>query len=107
MYAQYARHIRPGMRIIDGGEANTVAAYDAGARRLVLVTTNYGTAQTITYDLSRFATVPNGTVTRWSTQTGGSERYARYTDTQVASKRFARSFPANTVQTFEIEGVVL
>jgi galactan endo-1,6-beta-galactosidase len=107
VYAQYARHIRPGMRIIDGGEANTVAAYDAAARRLVLVTTNYGTAQTITYDLSRFATVPNGTVTRWSTQTGGSERYARYTDTQVASKRFSRAFPANTVQTFEIEGVVL
>ena len=26
--AHYSRHIRPGMEIIDGGEANTVAAYD-------------------------------------------------------------------------------
>ena len=26
--AHYSRHIRPGMDIIDGGEANTVAAYD-------------------------------------------------------------------------------
>ena len=26
--AHYSRHIRPGMVIIDGGEGNTVAAYD-------------------------------------------------------------------------------
>ncbi len=33
------------MHIIDGGEANTTAAYDPADKRLVLVTTNYGTAQ--------------------------------------------------------------
>ena len=27
--AHYSRHIRPGMEIIDGGEGNTVAAYDS------------------------------------------------------------------------------
>ncbi|RRR96893.1 glycoside hydrolase [Glycomyces terrestris] len=105
VYAQYARHIRPGMTIIDGGEANTVAAHDPASGKLVIITTNYGTAQTITYDLSAFGTVPNGTAVRWSTQTNGSERYARHTDTTVASKRFSRAFPANTVMTFEIEGV--
>jgi galactan endo-1,6-beta-galactosidase len=46
-------------------------------------------------------------VKRWSTQTNGSQRYQQFSDTQVASKRFSRAFPANTVQTFEIEGVVL
>lgn len=105
VFAQYARHIRPGMTIIDGGEGNTIAAYDAAARKLVLVTTNYGTAQTVTYDLSAFGTVPNGTVARWSTRTDGSELYRSYTDTSVANKRFSRAFPANTVQTFEISGV--
>ncbi|SDE13434.1 glycoside hydrolase [Glycomyces harbinensis] len=106
VYAQYARHIRPGMRIIDGGEGNTIAAYDAAARKLVLVTTNYGTAQTITYDLAAFGTVPNQTATRWSTQTNGSELYRSHSDTAVSGKRFSRAFPANTVQTFEINNVV-
>ncbi|THV36977.1 glycoside hydrolase [Glycomyces buryatensis] len=105
VYAQYARHIRPGMRLIDGGEDNTIAAYDSAARKLVLITTNYGNAQTVTYDLANFATVPDATITRWSTQTNGSELYRSYTDTAVSGKRFSRAFPANTVQTFEITGV--
>ncbi|MEV0643963.1 glycoside hydrolase [Phytomonospora sp. NPDC050363] len=105
--AQYTRHIRPGMRVIDGGEGNTVAAYDAAASRLVLVTANYGTAQTITYDLTRFASVPDAVIRRWSTQTNGGERYRAYSDTRVSGRRFARAFPANTVQTFEIDGVRL
>lgn len=65
------------------------------------------TRSSVNFGGSRFGTVPDGTVTRWSTQTNGSQRYQRFTDTQVSSKRFSRAFPANTVQTFEIEGVVL
>ncbi len=49
--AQYTRHIRPGMTIIDGGEGNTIAAYQPAARKLVIVTMNYDTAQTITLQL--------------------------------------------------------
>jgi galactan endo-1,6-beta-galactosidase len=106
--AQFSRHIRPGMRIIDGGESNTVAAYDATNHKLVLVTTNYGTAQTITYDLSKFTTVPNGTVSRWSTQTDGSgDRYTAHGGTTVSGKKFSVPFPTNTVQTFEVAGVVI
>jgi galactan endo-1,6-beta-galactosidase len=42
--AQYACHIRPGMRIIDGGNANTIAAYAPTTRKLIIVATNYSTA---------------------------------------------------------------
>ena len=42
------------MTIVDGGEGNTIVAYDSAAHKLVIVTTNYGTAQWITYDLSRY-----------------------------------------------------
>lgn len=108
--AQYTRHIRPGMHIIDGGEANTTAGYDPTNKRLVLVTTNYGTAQRITYDLSKFTTVAGGTgglVDRWATQTGGGDAYTHHTDTHLSGKSFAVSFPANTVQTFQIENVVM
>merc|ERR1711959_265599 len=56
--AQYSRHIRPGMMIIDGGaDKNTVAAYSSAQSKLVIITTNYGNAQQITYDLSKFSTV--------------------------------------------------
>jgi galactan endo-1,6-beta-galactosidase len=108
--AQFARHIRPGMSIMDGGEDDTVAAYDASAKRLVLVTTNYGTAQTITYDLSRFSTVGGGSggvVPRWTTQTGGGDAYTYRTDTYLSGKGFSCAFAANTVQTFQIDNVVL
>jgi galactan endo-1,6-beta-galactosidase len=105
--AQFARHIRPGMRILDGGEGNTVAAYDAAARKLVIVTTNWGTAQWINFDLSAFRAVAGrngGAVRRWATTVGG-ERYAVHDDTTLAGTRFWSWFPANTVQTFEIENV--
>lgn len=110
--AQYSRHIRPGMRILDGGDVNTVAAYDAGARRLVLVTANFDTAQWVTYDLSRFTTVggaSGGTVRRWITVTdSGGERYGAHpADTVLSGKSFRSWFPARTVQTFEVDNVTL
>ncbi len=106
--AQYSRHIRPGMRIIDGGEGNTVAAYDATGHKLIIVTTNYGTGQWINYDLSRFGAASGsvgGLVRRWSTATNGSERYGYHEDTHLSGKRFWSWFPPNTVQTFEVDAV--
>jgi len=102
--AQYCRHIRPGMTILDGGEGNTVAAYDAAARKLVIVTANYGTAQWINYDLSRFGIVARS-VTRWITVTGSGDKYVQYNDTSVNAARLTSWFPANTIQTFEIDNV--
>ena len=106
--AQYTRHIRPGMTLIDGGEGNTIAAYDRANRRLVLVTANYGTAQWIDYDLSKYGTVngnAGGRVDRWETQTGGGDMYAYHADTRLKGKRFRSWFPANTVQTFVVNDI--
>jgi galactan endo-1,6-beta-galactosidase len=108
--AQYSRHVRPGMRIIRSNDVNTVAAYDPAARRLVLVTTNYSSAQRISYDLSAFGTVggaAGGLVRRWTTQTGGGDTYAQHDDTFLDGKQFASFFTQNTVQTFEIDNVVI
>lgn len=108
VFAQYSRHIRPGMRIIDPRDGNTVAAYDAAARRLVLVTVNYDTGQWIDYDLSRFGTV-GGPIRRWVTVTdNGGERYALHpSDTVLSGKRFWSWFPPRTVQTFEVDNITL
>jgi len=106
--AQYSRHIRPGMTMIDGGEGNTIAAYDAPNHRLVLVTTNYGTAQWINYDLSKYGTVSGnsgGKIDRWDTQTGGGDMYVYHNDTTLSGKKFWSWFPANTVQTFVVNNV--
>ena len=53
--AQFTRHLRKGMVIMSSGGEDTVAAYDASAQTLVLVTTVYdiagGASVEVTYDL--------------------------------------------------------
>jgi galactan endo-1,6-beta-galactosidase len=104
--AQYTRHIRPGMTIIESGDGNSVAAYDQGLRKLVIVTINYDTAQTISYDLSNF---PNavGPVQCWTTQTSGQTEYASSSFPLADGKWFQAEFSTNTIETFEIENVDL
>ncbi|KAK5661867.1 hypothetical protein OQA88_9975 [Cercophora sp. LCS_1] len=110
LLAQFSRHIRPGMRILDGGSDYTVAAYDADARKLVVVAVNWGDQQYLNFDLSRFGNPgTNGAVVkRWATQIGsGGIRYVEYADTTLSGNRFWSRFEKNMVQTFEVAGVVL
>ncbi|GAA2583558.1 glycoside hydrolase [Actinomadura fulvescens] len=111
--AQYTRHIRPGMTIIDGGDQATVAAYDAPRKRLVLVTVRGDTFQRVTYDLSLFATVggaAGGTVRRWTTDadSGGviGRQYAREGDVKLTDKSLTVDHQAETITTLEIDNVV-
>ena len=99
--AQYSRHIRPGMTIIEGGGGSTVAAYDAAEKKLVLVTTNYDTPQWITHDLSAFSFLA-GPIRSWTTATGTGDKYVLRTDLPLTGKTLRAFFPTNTVQTFEI-----
>ncbi|KAK0721231.1 glycoside hydrolase superfamily [Apiosordaria backusii] len=105
--AQFARHIRPGMRILDAGSDYAVAAYDQQARKLVIVAVNWGDAQYINFDLSRFgAAGSNGsTIKRWATQIGSGSRYAEHSDTQLSGTKFWSRFEKKMVQTFEVTGV--
>ncbi|MFF9619990.1 glycoside hydrolase [Streptomyces griseosporeus] len=107
--AQFSRHIRPGMTILDTGVSNAVAALDRAAKRLVIVAANTGTsAQTLTFDLSRFPTVTGGTgglVPRWQTATTGGDQYRPYTDTYLTGKTLSVPFAAGAVQTLQVDGV--
>ncbi|PNP51682.1 hypothetical protein THARTR1_07679 [Trichoderma harzianum] len=107
--AHFTRHIKPGMQILTTPDGNTAAAYDAGSQKLVIVAANWGSAQTITFDLTRAKTAgSNGaTVPRWSTQTSGGDQYKSYSDTKINNGKFSVSFSTGQVQTFEISGVVL
>ena len=57
LLAQYARHIRSGMTLLETGETNTVGAYDPKARKVVIVALKDGEAREFVFDLSRFAGV--------------------------------------------------
>ena len=108
--AQYSRHLRPGLTVLGTGDVDTVAAYDAVRRVLVLVTAVFKAPRGVTYDLGAFAAAV-GPVTRWATSpaAGASDRYTRYDDAAVDQETgtLAFDFPADTIMTFEIENVDL
>jgi galactan endo-1,6-beta-galactosidase len=104
--AHYSRHIRSGMTIIDSGEPDTVAAYDAVAHKLAMVTLNEGSARTIPFDLSKFGDV-KGPITSWITEPLGTVRYEVHNDVHLENKSFQAVFPAHAIETFEIANVTL
>lgn len=109
--AQFSRHIRPGMTMVEVGVDYAVAALDAAAKRLVIVAVNKASIpQTLTFDLSRFRAVSGGSgglVPRWNTLTSGAgDRYAAHTDTRLNGTSLSVPFEAGAVQTLQIDGVV-
>jgi galactan endo-1,6-beta-galactosidase len=106
VFAQYSRHIRPGMTILESSDTNTVVAYDAKAQKLDLVTFNDGPARNVTYDLPHF-TVADGPIFHAVTEPKGVSRYAVDNDLAVRGNRFSASLPAESIQTFELTGVTL
>lgn len=103
--AQYSRHIRKGMTIIESTNSESVAAYDKTNHVLVIVTVKKDKAESVTFDLSKFSKVTDGTVKRWVTNTAGGDKYVAHNDLSVKSKSLTVHFDAKTVQTIEIEGV--
>ncbi|MFC6081950.1 glycoside hydrolase [Sphaerisporangium aureirubrum] len=107
-FAQFTRHIRPGMRIMPTSAGDSIAAYDPAARRLVLVAINTGAAQRLIFDLSAFGQVAGdagGAVTRWSTHTGGDDLYVRRADTRLSGKTLSVPFTTGQIQTIEVNNV--
>ncbi|EED24652.1 conserved hypothetical protein [Talaromyces stipitatus ATCC 10500] len=107
--SQFTRHIRPGMRILDGGSDYTVAAYDSTAQKLVIVAANWGAAQYLNFELSDFSSpgVSGAVVPRWITQVGTGDQYSSHNDTYISGTKFWSYFPTGAVQTFEVSKVVL
>jgi len=107
--AQYSRHIRPGMRILDSGDQATVAAYDDTAQKLVLVTVRGDTAQNVTFDLTKFA-VGDGRLTGWVTDANPDyslgRQYSRTATATISSGKLTAYFPAYCIQTFEISAPI-
>ena len=106
--AQYSRHIRKGMAIVESQRSDSVAAYDEHNNRLVIVTLNNANeSQNITYDLSAFARITDGAVSRWTTTPAGGQRYALDTSLSVKSKSLVATLDKKSVQTIQINNVFI
>jgi galactan endo-1,6-beta-galactosidase len=108
--AHYSRHIRPGALILDSGRADTVAAYDAAARRLTLVTVNEGDPLSITYDLRIPLRADDRAVRVWVTDAIDGipgRRYERQPDARLNGHKLTMTHGASTVTTMEIDDVGL
>lgn len=105
--AQFSRHIREGMRILDGGAGEVVAAYDEAGSKLIIVAVNWDDAQEVSFDLSGFEVEDGAKVVSWRTQTESGDLYVQGEDTEVSGSVFSSAFEKGEVQTFEVEGVTL
>jgi galactan endo-1,6-beta-galactosidase len=109
VFAQYTRHIRPGMKILRGLNPNTVAAYDEQANWLVLVTLNVGSARWLSFNLTALGAAlgDHGHVHHWETRFNGAKKYVLQPDLLMRQASFGTWFEQGSVQTFEIDGVAL
>ena len=99
---QYSKFIRPGCKFIAITDPNSLAAYDARTKTLVIVTTNSGdTSSAVTYDLSGF-TQTGASVTGY--RTSPTENLAKLPPQVVIGKRWTASLPAKSVTTFVVTG---
>lgn len=124
--AHYSRHIHAGMTILKFDDPNTlipgsssyaldkypnfVVAYDKATKVLVIVASNSGDAQAITFDLSALAYVA-GPINIWTTETNSTTR-ATYKTSSLdimfgRSARFTADLPAQSITTLEIVGAEL
>ena len=105
--AQYSRHIRKGMEILDNDRSDSVFAYDRTNHKLVVVILNKDNPQNITLDLSRFSRIDVGSVKRWTTHTANGSHYVFDNILQIKSKSLTIPLTQKSIQTIEINNVFI
>lgn len=128
--AQYARHIRPGMTLLETGDEDVAAALDSKGHQLVVVAVNATppppdpapspkpgalpkatptpwpkvAAKSVMIDLSSFAPV-TGPVSAWITEPFGTTRHAVCTTPFLSGNILTLPVPPESVVTVEVEGL--
>jgi hypothetical protein len=103
--ANYSRFIRPGYKIIESGNSNTLAAYDQASKKLVLVTYNNSTSDVnYKYDLRNFKSTSNAAEVY---RTSPVEKLAQLAPASVSNGMLVTGLPAESVTTFVIPDVEL
>jgi O-glycosyl hydrolase len=103
--AQFSRFIRPGCQIVQADDGDSLAAYDATQRQLVVVCVNdRREARTATFQLNGVKTT-SGTVTSY--RTFQAEDVALLPSVPIADNRFTTTMPARSVTTFIVPEATL
>ena len=104
---QFTRYIRPGYRIIEGGQ-RSIAAYDPGEKTLVIVAVNArGNDADTRFDLSAFEEAGSEVeVIRTSGSMEEGEHWAQLESFQPDVAGFDAVLKANSVTTFLVRNVV-
>jgi O-glycosyl hydrolase len=98
--ANFTRHIRPGSQLLAIDDRRSIAALDAKAASLTIVSVNADAALVArTFDLSRFTTV-GSRADVWRTTAG--EECAPTTPASVRDRRFTYALPGRSVTTFVV-----
>jgi len=97
-FAQFSRYIHPGAKFIHIEDANSVCVQNGS--QVVIVTVN-DTAQSASYDLSKFTKIGSTVAV---TQTSATENLATLPSIKIANKAFSADLPAKSVTTFVING---
>lgn len=104
--AQYTRHIRPGMAILETNDPRVVAAYDARHRKLTIVFENEGEAAAKTLDLSAFR-LGSAAVAVWKTEPKGKSRYEKGPRLRISGESLPVLLPADCVLTLELSAATV
>lgn len=96
-YGNFTKFIRPGYRLIESGDSQTLAAYDPVGKKVVLVAYNDSTsARSLTYDLGKFDRISAATPYR----TSDTERMARLSDIAVDDERLTATLNPKSITTY-------
>jgi len=102
--AQYSRHIRPGMDVLQSSDPMTVIARDRRRGKVVIVIANPGEASTRSFDLAALK-AERTKVTSWRTQPREGLGYEKQDAYEVIGPTLQVSLPAHSVQTYELTGI--
>jgi len=101
--SQFSRFIRPGFKILDAGDTNSLAAYDAANHRLVLVSVNDSEHPlTVAYNLGDFR-APDAPVQGW--RTSDSEDMQAVAALAIAGGKLISTLPPRSVTTQIVDGI--
>lgn len=104
--AQFSRHIRKGMRLLNLKSRDTVAAYDSKAKKLVMVLLNAGdAAATRRIDLSDFSVRPKP-ITCWLTEPKRGIHYQSAIKPTITESTLTAELPAESILTIELRAEI-
>jgi O-glycosyl hydrolase len=102
VFENFTRFIRPGYQFIAISDPQSLAAYNAQAQTLVIVTLNWtGSSRNVSYQLSNFTATGSQAAVY---QTSSTQNLASLGNVSVTGGAFSDTVPADSVTTFVIQG---